>query len=79
MLSGLGIVVFTAQVNLPLNAYTESWNPQALPADWARTRERWNAANLWRSVASAIAFVLAVAALAARPGGQRVCSRASFG
>ena len=41
VLYGLGIVVFTAQVNLPLNAYTESWDPRALPPDWARTRERW--------------------------------------
>ncbi|WP_164546887.1 MULTISPECIES: DUF1772 domain-containing protein [unclassified Variovorax] len=66
VLYGLGIVVFTAQVNLPLNAYTESWNPLALPPDWAQTRERWNAANLWRAVASALAFGLALAALCAR-------------
>jgi len=59
----LGIVVFTAQVNLPLNHYTESWDPAALPADWAATRERWNAANLWRTGASAAAFALALAAL----------------
>ena len=62
----LGIVVFTAQVNLPLNHYTESWDPAALPADWAATRERWNAANLWRTVASAAAFALALAAVAWR-------------
>ncbi|MBN8758100.1 MULTISPECIES: anthrone oxygenase family protein [Variovorax] len=65
-LYGLGIVVFTAQVNLPLNAYTESWRPLALPPDWAQTRLRWNAANLWRTVASALAFGLALAALCAR-------------
>jgi uncharacterized membrane protein len=65
-LYALGIVVFTAQVNLPLNVYTESWNPQALPADWARTRERWNAANLWRAVASAATFALALLALCMR-------------
>ena len=66
VLYGLGIVVFTAQVNLPLNAYTESWDPRALPPDWARTRERWNAANLWRTIAGALAFGLALAALCAR-------------
>ncbi|SOD29223.1 Uncharacterized membrane protein [Variovorax sp. YR752] len=66
VLYGLGIVVFTAQVNLPLNVYTESWNPQALPSDWAQTRSRWNAANLWRTVAAALAFGLALAALCAR-------------
>lgn len=62
----LGIVFFTAQVNLPLNHYTESWNPQALPTDWAQTRERWNTANLWRSGVSAAAFVLALGALTCR-------------
>ncbi|WP_418125282.1 anthrone oxygenase family protein [Variovorax sp. 160MFSha2.1] len=66
VLYGLGIVLFTAQVNLPLNAYTESWNPQALPPDWAQTRLRWNAANLWRTVASALAFGLGLAALCLR-------------
>ncbi|WP_295980909.1 DUF1772 domain-containing protein [uncultured Variovorax sp.] len=66
LLYGLGIVLFTAQVNLPLNAYTESWSPLALPSDWALTRERWNAANLWRAVASALAFGLGLAALCLR-------------
>ncbi|MGJ7497104.1 anthrone oxygenase family protein [Variovorax sp. RT4R15] len=69
VLYGLGIVVFTAQVNLPLNAYTESWNPQALPPDWAATRDAWNAANLWRTCANAVAFALAVMALALRSDG----------
>lgn len=59
----LGIVVFTAHVNLPLNYYTESWNPAALPSDWAHTRDRWNTANLWRTGASIGAFALALGAL----------------
>ena len=62
----LGIVLLTARVNLPLNAYTESWNPQALPTDWADVRERWNRANLWRTALSALALLLATVALAAR-------------
>ena len=71
VLYALGIVVFTAQVNLPLNAYTESWDPHALPSDWARTREQWNTANLWRAVASAAAFALALLALCTRAIGPR--------
>lgn len=71
VLYALGIVVFTAQVNLPLNAYTESWDPRALPSDWMQTREQWNAANLWRTVASAAAFALALFALCARTIGPR--------
>ncbi len=29
-----GIIIFTQQVNLPLNAYTESWNPELNPIYW---------------------------------------------
>lgn len=67
----LGIIVFTQQVNLPLNAYTESWNPNALPADWMRVREQWNTANLFRSVLSFATFALAVIALAWRVADTR--------
>lgn len=59
----LGIIVFTQQVNLPLNATTEAWDPRALPADWAQVRAQWNAANLWRALLSLAAFVLALATL----------------
>ncbi|EJE51133.1 putative integral membrane protein [Acidovorax sp. CF316] len=59
----LGIAFFTQQVNLPLNATTEAWNPQVLPADWAQVRARWNAANLWRALLSLAAFVAALVTL----------------
>ncbi len=62
----LGIIVFTQQVNLPLNRITEAWNPNSLPADWALVRDRWNAANLWRTLINGAAFVVAVMSLAAR-------------
>ncbi|KQO26598.1 hypothetical protein ASF11_02605 [Acidovorax sp. Leaf76] len=71
---GLGIMFFTQQVNLPLNHTTESWTPQALPADWADVRDRWNAANLWRAGLSLAAFAAALGTLVwrsvpqARPG-----------
>jgi uncharacterized membrane protein len=63
----LGVVAYTANVNLPLNHYTESWNPQALPADWAATRDAWNAANAVRVAVSVSAFVASLAALVLRP------------
>lgn len=62
----LGIIVFTAQVNLPLNYYTESWNPQSLPPDWADIRTQWNTANAIRGVTSAIPFLLGVSVLTMR-------------
>ncbi|MCB0082300.1 MAG: DUF1772 domain-containing protein [Caldilineaceae bacterium] len=62
----LGVIVFTAQVNLPLNYYTESWDPQNLPADWAQVRTQWNNANAIRVGTSGAAFVLALAALVVR-------------
>lgn len=70
----LGIVVFTREVNLPLNQLTESWTPATLPADWATTRDRWNRANTWRAACSALLFALGLAALtwrAAVPGASR--------
>lgn len=62
----LGIIFFTAQVNLPLNYYTESWDPQNLPADWIDIRQQWNNANAFRVGTSVTAFVLSVAALVIR-------------
>lgn len=59
----VGIIFFTKFVNLPLNYYTESWNPQQLPSDWEATRQRWNEANLWRVLTAALAFALSVLAL----------------
>ncbi|MCB0196637.1 MAG: DUF1772 domain-containing protein [Anaerolineae bacterium] len=61
-----GIIVFTAQVNLPLNYYTESWNPQQVPADWMSIREQWNQANAIRVGTSALAFVLSLSTLVIR-------------
>lgn len=59
----LGIVVFTREVNLPLNRMTESWSSSTLPADWSVTRNAWNVANLWRAVWSALLFGLGLIAL----------------
>ncbi|MDT7838478.1 DUF1772 domain-containing protein [Aquabacterium sp. OR-4] len=59
----LGIVLFTRQVNLPLNHLTESWTAATLPPDWAATRDAWNRANAWRAACSATLFALALAAL----------------
>ena len=61
-----GVIFFTAQVNLPLNYYTESWNPSALPDDWATIRETWNQANAIRVGTSCTSFLLCVIALLTR-------------
>ena len=66
LIYAFGIVLFTRQVNLPLNAYTESWNPSDLPADWASVRQRWNDANMLRVYFSSSSFVLCLSALVLR-------------
>lgn len=66
LLYTFGIVVYTRFVNLPLNALTESWTPATLPADWTSTRDAWNAANLWRTLASFACFAVAAAGLLLR-------------
>jgi uncharacterized membrane protein len=63
---GLGIVVFTAQLVLPLNYTTESWNPAALPADWADVRSQWSNSNLLRAWVSLGCFAVATGLLAWR-------------
>ncbi len=62
----VGVIVFTSQVNLPLNYYTESWDPQNLPADWAMIRTQWNQANTIRVGTAGLAFVLSLCALVQR-------------
>lgn len=73
----LGIVFFTQQVNLPLNYATEAWNPQALPADWARVRDQWNAANLWRAWLSLALFMAALGSLVVRKASPEAPARTS--
>ena len=63
-----GIIVFTSQVNLPLNYYTESWNPSNLPDDWQRVRDSWNQANISRVGSSLTAFIFSICALFVRCG-----------
>ena len=61
-----GIIAFTREVNLPLNAYTESWDAARVPLDWAQTRDAWNDANMLRVWLAGAAFVLALGALVVR-------------
>jgi uncharacterized membrane protein len=61
-----GIIAFTHEVNLPLNYYTESWNPAALPSDWEQVRAQWNSANALRVVSAGVAFVLGLLSLVVR-------------
>lgn len=66
-----GVIVFTRQVNLPLNAYTESWSPSALPVDWEAIRTQWNQANAVRVWVSLSSFCFCLAALVLRASVQR--------
>lgn len=62
----LGVILFTKNVNLPLNYYTESWDLNALPSDWASIRDQWIRANNIRVVMAGAAFVLSLSALVVR-------------
>ena len=65
-----GIILFTREVNLPLNAITEAWRPTAMPSDWAAIRDQWNQANALRVGSAVAAFVLSLAALVLRASPQ---------
>ena len=75
----LGIIIFTAQVNLPLNAYTESWDPLNLPTDWSQVRNQWNTANAIRVGTAGLAFILGLAALITRASTRQNHLRVSHG
>ena len=61
-----GVIVYTAQVNLPLNYDTESWDPLKLPDYWAQTRDAWNSANALRVATSIVSFLLCICCLSIR-------------
>lgn len=64
---GLGIVLFTREVNLPLNHMTEGWaDAGAVPPGWEGVRQAWNRANAWRAGLSAALFAASVGTLAWR-------------
>jgi len=71
----VGVIIFTSQVNLPLNYYTESWDPQNLPADWALIRTQWNQANAVRVGTAGFAFMLSLCALVQRASLKSCCNQ----
>ena len=62
----VGVIIYTRQVNLPINYYTESWDIANPPFDWEVTRSSWNSANLFRVWTSFTAFLLCVIAFVIR-------------
>lgn len=46
----------TRSINIPINDAIAQWSAIAPPADWQQLRARWNEANTWRAVASALCF-----------------------
>lgn len=57
-------VVFTVAVNVPINRATGRWDAQHPPADWERTRNRWEFFQGVRSWLLLLGFVLVCAASA---------------
>lgn len=65
-----GVVIFTHQVNLPLNVETESWVIGQVPAHWKEVRAAWNDANLLRTGMAFLAFALGLWSLMCKPSAQ---------
>ncbi|WP_433274993.1 anthrone oxygenase family protein [Pseudonocardia xinjiangensis] len=55
-------VASTVVVNVPINAATGRWDPAHPPADWERTRRRWESFQGVRSWLLLLGFVLSCAA-----------------
>jgi uncharacterized membrane protein len=71
LLVATGLVI-TLLVHFPINAQIMTWSPQSPPADWRQLADRWREANLIRSAAAIIAFVLLLVPLG---GGRRTAGR----
>ncbi len=52
----LGAALAITLVNVPINAAQMSWDPNAPPADWMLTRDRWQLAHALRTGLAGIAF-----------------------
>jgi len=61
----IAAVVFTLIVNVPINSATGRWDPAHPPADWERTRSRWELFQGVRSWLLLLGFVLVCAAFTA--------------
>ena len=61
----LGIVV-TLVIEVPMNRQLAAWDPEALPANWTVTRDRWLRFHTVRTMAGIAAFGCALVALVAR-------------
>jgi len=56
----LATIGITIAVNVPLNRCFARWSPSALPCDWERCLQRWNAAHSARTAAAVAAFLCAI-------------------
>lgn len=56
------VMVFwvTRSINVPINDAVAQLNPLVPPFNWSVLRDRWNEANLWRTLASSACFVAAI-------------------
>ena len=61
----IAAVVFTVIVNVPINSATGRWDSAHPPADWERTRSRWELFQGVRSWLLLLGFVLVCAAFTA--------------
>ncbi len=59
-------IVFTLVFEVPVNKQIWSWNPAAVPANWAALRDRWMTFHVARTAAGVVAFVCALLALIKR-------------
>lgn len=61
----------TRSINIPINNDLATWQPALPPPNWAQIRDRWNDANLTRTLAAMASFAGAVVLLATRRAGPQ--------
>jgi uncharacterized membrane protein len=65
-----GAFLVTREINVPINNEMALWNPQQVPAVWSVMRDRWNDANLFRTMAAVLSFACYLYAFSSPPKRQ---------
>jgi uncharacterized membrane protein len=71
----VGAIALTVTQMEPLNTLADSWNPDAVPADWSEVRDRWWTLHLIRTALAVTAFASLLIAQLADPIGHGSQSR----
>jgi hypothetical protein len=51
-----GVAILSEAINVPVNRWAAKWSGDAVPAEYAERRRRWERAHLWRTLLAVVGF-----------------------